>query len=60
MAPHFLVDENLSPCLVEPARRRGFEAMHVNYPAHGNGLGSAEGAQHNGRRSITLNRERGP
>lgn len=30
-APHFLIDENLSPVLVEPARKRGFEAMHVNY-----------------------------
>jgi predicted nuclease of predicted toxin-antitoxin system len=30
-APRFLIDENLSPALVEPARRRGFEAMHVNY-----------------------------
>jgi predicted nuclease of predicted toxin-antitoxin system len=30
-APRFLIDENLSPALVEPARRRGYEAMHVNY-----------------------------
>jgi predicted nuclease of predicted toxin-antitoxin system len=30
-APRFLVDENLSPVLVEVARERGFEAMHVNY-----------------------------
>jgi len=30
-APRFLVDENLSPVLVEPERERGFEAMHVNY-----------------------------
>jgi predicted nuclease of predicted toxin-antitoxin system len=30
-APRFLVDENLSPGLVEPARGRGFEAMHVNH-----------------------------
>ncbi len=30
-APRFLIDENLSPALVEPARRRRFEAMHVNY-----------------------------
>jgi predicted nuclease of predicted toxin-antitoxin system len=30
-APRFLIDENLSPALVEPARRHGFEAMHVNY-----------------------------
>ena len=30
-APRFLIDENLSPVLVEPARRRGFEAMHVNH-----------------------------
>lgn len=29
-APRFLVDENLSPLLVGPARARGFEAMHVN------------------------------
>ena len=27
----FLVDENLSPLLVEPARARGYEAMHVNH-----------------------------
>lgn len=30
-APRFLVDENLSPLLVGPARERGFEAMHVNH-----------------------------
>jgi predicted nuclease of predicted toxin-antitoxin system len=30
-APRFLVDENLSPILVEVARERGFEAMHVNH-----------------------------
>jgi predicted nuclease of predicted toxin-antitoxin system len=30
-APRFLIDENLSPVLVEPARSRGFEAMHVNH-----------------------------
>ncbi|MBV9749368.1 MAG: DUF5615 family PIN-like protein [Acetobacteraceae bacterium] len=30
-APRFLIDENLSPLLVEPARARGFEAMHVNH-----------------------------
>jgi predicted nuclease of predicted toxin-antitoxin system len=30
-APRFLVDENLSPALVKPARGRGFEAMHVNH-----------------------------
>jgi predicted nuclease of predicted toxin-antitoxin system len=30
-APRFLVDENLSPRLVEPAHARGFEAMHVNH-----------------------------
>jgi predicted nuclease of predicted toxin-antitoxin system len=29
--PRFLIDENLSPALVEPARGRGFEAMHVNH-----------------------------
>jgi hypothetical protein len=29
--PRFLIDENLSPALVEPARQRGFEAMHVNH-----------------------------
>ena len=29
-APHFLIDENLSPALVRPAHERGFEAMHVN------------------------------
>ena len=30
-APRFLIDENLSPRLVEEARSRGFEAMHVNH-----------------------------
>ena len=30
-APRFLIDENLSPVLVGPARARGFEAMHVNH-----------------------------
>jgi predicted nuclease of predicted toxin-antitoxin system len=30
-APRFLIDENLSPRLVEPARARGYEAMHVNH-----------------------------
>jgi hypothetical protein len=30
-APRFLIDENLSPTLVEPARERGFEAIHVNH-----------------------------
>lgn len=30
-APRFLVDENLSPLLVGPARARGLEAMHVNH-----------------------------
>jgi predicted nuclease of predicted toxin-antitoxin system len=30
-APRFLIDENLSLALVEPARQRGFEAMHVNH-----------------------------
>lgn len=30
-ALRFLIDENLSPALVEPARERGFEAMHVNH-----------------------------
>lgn len=30
-APRFLIDENLSPALVEPARHHGFEAMHVNH-----------------------------
>ena len=30
-APRFLIDENLSPKLVEPARARGYEAMHVNH-----------------------------
>lgn len=29
--PRFLIDENLSPTLVEPARALGFEAMHVNH-----------------------------
>ena len=29
--PRFLVDENLSPSLIEPARKRGHEAMHVNH-----------------------------
>ena len=29
--PRFLVDENLSPKLVPPARLRGYEAMHVNH-----------------------------
>ena len=29
--PRFLIDENLSPALVDPARRRGYEAMHVNH-----------------------------
>ena len=29
-ALRFLTDENLSPTLIEPARERGFEAMHVN------------------------------
>ena len=29
--PRFLIDENLSPLLVEPARECGFEAMHVNH-----------------------------
>jgi predicted nuclease of predicted toxin-antitoxin system len=29
--PRFLIDENLSPKLVEPARERGYEAMHVNH-----------------------------
>jgi predicted nuclease of predicted toxin-antitoxin system len=29
--PRFLVDENLSPKLVVPARLRGYEAMHVNH-----------------------------
>lgn len=31
MTPRFLIDENLSPLLVNPARVRGFEAMHVNH-----------------------------
>ena len=30
-AHRFLIDENLSPALVAPARERGFEAMHVNH-----------------------------
>jgi hypothetical protein len=30
-APRILVDENVSPALFEPARGRGFEAMHVNH-----------------------------
>lgn len=30
-APRFLIDENLSPFLVGPARARGHEAMHVNH-----------------------------
>ena len=30
-ALRFLIDENLSPALAEPARARGFEAMHVNH-----------------------------
>ena len=30
-APRFLIDENLSPALVGPARARGFEAVHVNH-----------------------------
>jgi predicted nuclease of predicted toxin-antitoxin system len=30
-SPRFLIDENLSPALVGPARQRGFEAMHVNF-----------------------------
>lgn len=29
--PRFLIDENLSPKLVEVARDRGYEAMHVNH-----------------------------
>jgi predicted nuclease of predicted toxin-antitoxin system len=29
--PRFLIDENLSPRLIKPARARGFEAMHVNH-----------------------------
>ena len=31
IAPRFLIDENLSPILVDTARERGFEAMHVNH-----------------------------
>jgi predicted nuclease of predicted toxin-antitoxin system len=30
-ALRFLIDENLSPKLVEPAHARGHEAMHVNH-----------------------------
>ncbi len=30
-ALRFLIDENLPPALVAPARERGFEAMHVNH-----------------------------
>jgi predicted nuclease of predicted toxin-antitoxin system len=30
-ALRFLIDENLSPALAEPARKCGFEAMHVNH-----------------------------
>lgn len=30
-ALRFLIDENLSPVLVTPARERGFKAMHVNH-----------------------------
>jgi predicted nuclease of predicted toxin-antitoxin system len=30
-APRVLIDENLSPTLVFPARTLGFEAMHVNH-----------------------------
>lgn len=30
-APRFLIDENLSPRLVEVARGRGYVAMHVNH-----------------------------
>jgi predicted nuclease of predicted toxin-antitoxin system len=30
-AARFLIDENLSPLLVAPARACGFEAMHVNH-----------------------------
>lgn len=30
-ALRFLIDENLSPRLVVPARQRGFVAMHVNH-----------------------------
>lgn len=29
--PRFLIDENLSLKLVEPARELGYEAMHVNH-----------------------------
>ncbi len=39
-AARFLVDENLSPLLVGPARTRGFEAMHVNH------LGMRTGSDH--------------
>ena len=31
MTPRFLIDENLSVRLVQVARNRGFEAMHVNH-----------------------------
>lgn len=30
-APRFLIDENLSPSLVQPAQARGYEAAHVNH-----------------------------
>jgi predicted nuclease of predicted toxin-antitoxin system len=30
-APRFLIDENLSPRLVDPAHARGYAAMHVNH-----------------------------
>ena len=30
-ALRFLIDENLSPALVEPAQERGFEAIHVSH-----------------------------
>ena len=30
-SPRFLIDENLSPTLVEPARQHGSEAVHVNH-----------------------------
>ena len=30
-APRFLIDENLSLLLVEPARAHGYEAMHINH-----------------------------
>jgi len=30
-APRFLIDENLLPALLEPARQRGFDAMHVDH-----------------------------